>query len=235
MFRDAVTEAQEALRLDAITPHQDKKLAGRGTRATQGEASRVDGEGGPAQARTQIGCCNANASVHLRHARLLPSLKLLQANRPVRPIEWKYRMRARAFLARSKHGGRLGRGDRDVGPNLEGQLTFRPAWGRIAARFETDQAAAPGGGPGRPAVIDRLAGTDRELDRPRATGISAKPRRQRHARCQPDLHGDIEQPRHQGLGGSNGPVLDSDCSHTAANSTDVTINNESMTFQLFRT
>ena len=27
MFRDAVTEAQEALRLDAITPHQDKKLA----------------------------------------------------------------------------------------------------------------------------------------------------------------------------------------------------------------
>ena len=26
MFRDAVTEAQEALRLDAITPHQDKKL-----------------------------------------------------------------------------------------------------------------------------------------------------------------------------------------------------------------
>ncbi len=28
MFRDAVTETQEALRLDAITPHQDKKLAG---------------------------------------------------------------------------------------------------------------------------------------------------------------------------------------------------------------
>jgi hypothetical protein len=26
MFRDAETEAEEALRLDAITPHKDKKL-----------------------------------------------------------------------------------------------------------------------------------------------------------------------------------------------------------------
>ena len=52
-------------------------------------------------------------------------------------------MRARAFQARSKLGGRLWRGDRDVGPNLESSHTFKPAWGRIATRFETLRGASP--------------------------------------------------------------------------------------------
>ena len=141
-------------------------------------------------------------------------------------------MRARAFLARSKLGGRLGRGDRDVGPNLESSLTFRPAWGRIATRFETLRAPALGGSPGRSAIVDRLAGTDRKRHRPRSTGIPATPGWQRRTdpnqtftatSSNPDIKVSVAQ----------GQFWTVTVSHTPANSSDVTINNESMTFQLF--
>ena len=147
-------------------------------------------------------------------------------------------MRARAFLARSKLGGRLGRGDRDVGPNLESSLTFRPAWGRIATRFETLQVPALGGSPGRSAIVDRLAGTDRKRHRPRPDWdtsypwMAAVPPIPRPSpRHRVTLTSRSRWPR-----GSSGPisaVLDHHRLAPPANSSDVTINNESMTFQLF--
>src|SRR5208337_570235 len=116
-------------------PPPGQEACQRTARAAQGKPARLDGEGGTAQARAEIG-----SPMPCFYAWCLgpavPSPKLLQANRPERPIERKYRMRARAFLARSELGGRLGRGDRDVGPNLEDELTCRPAWGKSATRLE---------------------------------------------------------------------------------------------------
>src|SRR5208337_1746419 len=100
-------------------PPPGQEACQRTVRAAQGKPARLDGEGGTAQARVEVVTPMPCFHTWCLGPVVVP-LKLLQANRPVRPIEWKYRMRARAFLARSEPDGCLERGDRDVGPNLEG-------------------------------------------------------------------------------------------------------------------
>ena len=44
MYQDAVDEATEALRLDRLTPHRDKKLPEAGSRTSRGPDPDVEGK-----------------------------------------------------------------------------------------------------------------------------------------------------------------------------------------------
>ena len=82
-------------------------------------------------------------------------------------------------------------------------------------------------------LLDRLAGSRSAMSpSPLSSGIRF-PRRQRDHQSHPDVHGDLEQPRHQGLGGLRDSSGRSPSTIHRPTSSDVTITNEKMTFQLF--
>ena len=224
MFQDAVTEAEERSgsstprppphkrlapadrdRLIAALP--DWKLKGRSSRSKLGSQAQLREAPiplGPHSSMLPTKHQSTHSTDHVQHTS--SSAKLVQAARPHHPITWSTETgEVRPWLGGAD--GHLERGDGECSSESgRGPRGPTSIIGIACVRGPLEGQAAIRGS-GSPRIAHRLAGTPGRRQRPRPARLSGPAGWQRHHQPLSDVHGDLEQPRHQGLGGP-GPVLD---------------------------